>query len=82
MAASLTSSLQLLQLARQPVDIKQLKYFIAIAEEGSLSAASARLHVAQPALSHHVIKVERELGVNLIKGPREASRSPSLGKYC
>ena len=49
------------------MDIKQLKYFIAIAEEGSLSAASARLHVAQPSLSHHVIKVERELGVTLIK---------------
>jgi len=49
------------------VDIKQLKYFIAIAEEGSLSAASARLHVAQPSLSHHVINVERELGVTLIK---------------
>ena len=49
------------------MDIKQLKYFIAIAEEGSLSAASARLHVAQPSLSHHVINVERELGVTLIK---------------
>jgi LysR family nitrogen assimilation transcriptional regulator len=49
------------------MDIKQLKYFIAIAEEGSLSAASTRLHVAQPSLSHHVVKVERELGVTLIK---------------
>jgi LysR family nitrogen assimilation transcriptional regulator len=49
------------------MDIKQLKYFIAIAEEGSLSAASSRLHVAQPSLSHHVVKVERELGVTLIK---------------
>lgn len=29
------------------MDIRQLKHFIAIAEEGSLSAASARLHVAQ-----------------------------------
>lgn len=53
------------------MDIKQLKYFIAIAEEGSLSAASARLHVAQPSLSQHVIKVEQELGVTLIeRSPR------------
>jgi LysR family nitrogen assimilation transcriptional regulator len=53
------------------VDIKQLKYFIAIAEEGSLSAASARLRVAQPSLSQHVIKVEQELGVTLIeRSPR------------
>ena len=53
------------------MDIKQLKYFIAIAEEGSLSAASMRLRVAQPSLSQHVIKVERELGVTLIeRSPR------------
>lgn len=53
------------------MDIKQLKYFIAIAEEGSLSAASSRLHVAQPSLSQHVIKVEEELGVKLVeRSPR------------
>jgi LysR family nitrogen assimilation transcriptional regulator len=53
------------------VDIRQLKYFIAIAEEGSLSAASARLRVAQPSLSQHVIKLEDELGVRLIeRSPR------------
>ena len=53
------------------MDIKQLKYFVAIAEEGSLSAASARLHVAQPSLSQHVIKIEEELGVQLLdRSPR------------
>ena len=48
------------------MDIKQLRYFIAIAEEGSLSAASQRLRVAQPSLSQHVIKIEQELGVTLV----------------
>jgi LysR family nitrogen assimilation transcriptional regulator len=48
------------------MDIKQLRYFIAIAEEGSLTAASVRLGVAQPSLSQHVIKIEDELGVQLI----------------
>ena len=48
------------------MDIKQLRYFIAIAEEGSLSAASQRLRVAQPSLSQHVIKLEQELGVTLV----------------
>ena len=33
------------------MDIKQLRYFIAIAEEGSLSAASQRLRVARPAFT-------------------------------
>ncbi|MBI1169803.1 LysR family transcriptional regulator [bacterium] len=48
------------------MDIRQLRYFIAIAEEGSLSAASQRLNVAQPSLSQHVIKLEDELGLPLL----------------
>jgi LysR family nitrogen assimilation transcriptional regulator len=52
------------------LDVKHLRYFIAIAEEGSLSAASQRLGVAQPSLSQHVIRIEQELGVTIV------SRSP------
>ncbi len=60
------------------MDIRQLRYFIAIAEEGSLSAASLRLRVAQPSLSQHVIKIEQELGVTLItRSPRGVALTPS-----
>lgn len=53
------------------MDIRRLRYFIAISEERSLSAASHRLGVAQPSLSQHVIKLEDELGVPLmIRSPR------------
>ncbi len=53
------------------MDIRHLKYFIAISEEPSLSAAALRLRVAQPSLSQHVIKLEEELGVPLItRSPR------------
>ena len=53
------------------MDIRHLRYFIAISEERSLSAASARLGVAQPSLSQHVIKLEAELGVTLLeRSPR------------
>lgn len=53
------------------MDVKQLRYFIAIAEEGSLSAAAQRVHVAQPSLSQHVLTLERELGVTLLeRSPR------------
>jgi LysR family nitrogen assimilation transcriptional regulator len=53
------------------MDIRHLKYFVAISEERSLSAASQRLGVAQPSLSQHVIRLEDELGVNLmVRSPR------------
>lgn len=53
------------------MDIRHLRYFIAISEEKSLSAASQRLGVAQPSLSQHVIKLEEELGVPLMeRSPR------------
>lgn len=53
------------------MDIRHLRYFIAISEETSLSAASQRLGVAQPSLSQHVIKLEAELGVELlVRSPR------------
>jgi LysR family nitrogen assimilation transcriptional regulator len=49
------------------MDIRQLKYFVAIAEEGSLSAAAQRVNVAQPSLSQHVIALEGELHVKLLE---------------
>ncbi len=53
------------------MDLRQLRYFIAIAETGSFSAASARLRIAQPALSQHVKAMEAEIGVALLqRNPR------------
>lgn len=43
----------------------QLKYFLKIAELGSVSAASRQLYIAQPALSHQVAALEKELEVEL-----------------
>jgi LysR family nitrogen assimilation transcriptional regulator len=53
------------------LDLRQLRYFIAIAEAGSFSAASARLRIAQPALSQHVKAMEAEFGMALLqRNPR------------
>lgn len=53
------------------MDIRHLRYFIAIAEEGSLLRAAERLGVAQPALSKHIRNMEAELEVDLLlRGPR------------
>ncbi|MBS4214203.1 LysR family transcriptional regulator [Neobacillus rhizophilus] len=49
------------------MDIKQLRYFIAIAEEKNITAAAARLHMSQPPLSMQLKQLEEELGVKLIE---------------
>jgi len=46
-------------------DLRQLRYFVSIAEAGSFSKASLQLGVAQSALSHHISQVEARLGVTL-----------------
>jgi len=52
------------------MDIRHLRYFMAMVEGGSLSEASRRLHVAQPALSQRLADLEEELGVQLfVRGP-------------
>ena len=48
------------------VDFKQLKYFVRIAESGSLSRAADQLNVAQPALSQQLRNLEDRLGVELV----------------
>lgn len=48
------------------MDIRILRYFVAIAEEGSISRAAERLHVAQPALSAQIRNLEGELGSQLL----------------
>ncbi|MGG7568694.1 LysR family transcriptional regulator [Rhodovulum sp. DZ06] len=48
------------------MDLRQLRYFLAITEEGAVSRAAARLGVAQPALSAHVRRMEEELGAQLL----------------
>ena len=49
------------------MDIPQLRTLIHVAELGSLSKASDRLHIAQPALSRQVRLLEEELGVRLFE---------------
>jgi LysR family transcriptional regulator, salicylic acid-responsive activator of bsdBCD len=49
------------------MDIKQLRYFIAIAEEKNITAAANRLHMSQPPLSIQLKQLEDELGVKLIE---------------
>ncbi|WP_136604303.1 LysR family transcriptional regulator [Paenibacillus dokdonensis] len=49
------------------MDIRQLRYFIAIVEERKISAAAQRLHMSQPPLSQQLKAMEDELGTILVE---------------
>ncbi|MGE7913408.1 LysR family transcriptional regulator [Lysinibacillus xylanilyticus] len=62
------------------MDIRQLRYFIAIVEEKSISAAAKRLHLSQPPLSQQLKAMEEELGSILIERSKKHLEVTEAGK--
>jgi DNA-binding transcriptional LysR family regulator len=57
------------------VELRHLRYYVAVAEEENVSKAALKLHVSQPALSRQIRDLEEEMGFDLLE---RAAKSVSL----
>ena len=62
------------------MDVRQLEYFVAVAEELSFTRAAARCHVVQSALSYQIARLEREHGVTLFERTSRSVRLAAAGE--
>ncbi|HET9147194.1 MAG TPA: LysR family transcriptional regulator [Acetobacteraceae bacterium] len=62
------------------MDLRQLSYFVALFEEGSVTRAAQRVNVVQPALSMQIGRLERELGQKLFDRTPKAMEPTTAGR--
>lgn len=62
------------------MNTRLLEYFIAAAEEGNISRAAIRCYISQPALSQHIQRLEKELGVILFQRTFDGLTLTNCGK--
>ncbi len=62
------------------MELRQLRYFVAVVEEANFTRAAERLHVAQPGVSAQIRQLERELGQELLDRTGRAVRPTEAGR--
>lgn len=62
------------------MELRQLRYFVAIVDHGSLSRAARVLHIVQPALTQQLQQLEEELGTLLLHRSAQGMQATDAGK--
>jgi DNA-binding transcriptional LysR family regulator len=62
------------------MDVRQLRYFLAVADAGGFLRAAQLVHIAQPALSTHVMQLEAELQVKLFSRTSKGAELTPAGR--
>ena len=63
------------------MELRELRYFAAVVEAGSLTAAAAALHLSQPSLSMAIGRLETDLGTPLLIRTSRGATPTSAGRY-
>lgn len=69
-----------LQLESLVMELRQLEYFVTVAQERNFTRAAAKVHVAQPGVSAQIRRLERELGQDLLDRSGRAVRLTEVGE--
>ncbi|MFD9460710.1 LysR family transcriptional regulator [Streptomyces sp. NPDC060027] len=62
------------------MELRQLEYFVAVAEERSFTRAAERVHISQPGVSAQIRRLERELGADLFDRSARTATLTAAGK--
>lgn len=63
------------------MNLRSLRYFAVVAQEGSFTEAASKLNIAQPAVSKQIQNLESELGVDLLKRTRQRAELTGAGDF-